>query len=295
MDSTLKVTCGQCEKVYQIPLEKLRKAVHHATCTRCGQRLTILRPDAAPISSRRPSPERRGDLPSTPTPEPKSPVSSRSVELKPSPRVTPERESARMRQVRETTLLSTFEREPIVVPAFYLDLTPVTNAQYQRFVDDTGHRPPLSWASRKPAPQLLDHPVVDVSFEDARQYARFCNKRLPTDVEWQAAARGPDNRRFPWGNDWDPAKCACPESGASGTVKVASYESGAAACGCLHLLGNVWEWTEPDPRSKPPEEGYRWVFGGSYCHACNTDALPRNAVSVHKSYRYLGFRCSADL
>lgn len=201
-----------------------------------------------------------------------------------------------MRQVPETILVSPFEREPLTVAAFLMDPTPVTNAQYHRFVEETGHRPPLSWASRKPAPQLLEHPVVDVSLEDARDYASYCQKRLPTDAEWQAAARGPEGRRFPWGNDWDPARCAGPESGATGTVKVTTCENGASACGCLHLFGNVWEWTEADPRVRPPESGYRWVFGGSYCHPCLVESPPpRNAVSVVKSYRYLGFRCAADL
>ncbi len=200
-----------------------------------------------------------------------------------------------MREVPGLVLRSAFEPEPIPVAPFFMDATPVTNAQYQRFVEETGGRPPIQWIGRRPAAHLLNHPVVDVSLENAEEYARWRGLRLPTDLEWQAAARGPDNRSFPWGDEWDPARCVGLHSGVSGTAAVDGHAAGASACGCLHLVGNVWEWTVPDPRSKPPEPGYAWVFGGSYCHPCQAGGgLVRNSVSITNAYRYLGFRCAAD-
>ncbi|MCC6554819.1 MAG: SUMF1/EgtB/PvdO family nonheme iron enzyme [Polyangiaceae bacterium] len=281
----LKVTCGQCGKMYQIPLEKLHRAVHHATCTRCGNRITIQRPTEPPppVSSRTGDTDRRSSL--TPAPELHTPSSVRRAQ-----------QYEGMVHVPGFTLESTFERQPVAIAPFYIDRTPVTNAQYQVFVDETGARPPAQWTGRRPPPALMGHPVVDVSLADARDYARWRRRRLPTDLEWQAASRWPDNRRFPWGDEWDPARCVGPHSGATGTVAVNDRTDGASACGCLHLVGNVWEWTEADQRSRAPEAGYSWVFGGSYCHPCHANgAIARNSVSSSNSYRYLGFRCAADV
>lgn len=282
----IRVTCDRCGKAYQVPLEKLRKAVHSATCTRCGNKFSVHRPaDALPPSP--PSPRVDSDLGGAITTAPEaqaSPLANRVA--------APEG----MVLVPAFTLRSAFERAPLAISAFFLEVTPVTNGQYQRFVDETRAAPPLQWSGRRPATHLLNHPVVDVPLDAARAYARWRRRRLPTDLEWQAAARGPDNRRFPWGNGWELERCVGPHSGADGPVGVDDPRDGMSPCGCRHLVGNVWEWTEPDPRSAPPERGYAWVFGGSHRHPCDVNGeIARNSVSAANSYSYLGFRCASDL
>ena len=83
--------------------------------------------------------------------------------------------------------------------------------------------------------------------------------RLPTGWEWEAAARGLDARTWPWGETFDPERCACVEVGIGRTVPVTSHPSGASACGAEQLAGNVWEWV-----ADPPTDGWRAVRGGSY-------------------------------
>ena len=88
---------------------------------------------------------------------------------------------------------------PLEMDGFEIGVYPVTNAQYQRFVQDTGHTPPQDWAEGIYPENRGDHPVVWVTCEDAEAYARYIGGRLPTFPEWQYAARGLDDRLFPWG------------------------------------------------------------------------------------------------
>jgi serine/threonine protein kinase len=181
------------------------------------------------------------------------------------------------------------------VKRFLLDRTPVTNAQYAEFLRATGETPPAHWLGGRLPSNKPHHPVVGVSRVQAARYAAFRGKRLPTALEWEAAVRGTDGRRFPWGDVYDANACHGSERGVAETVAVASLPAGVAACGAHDLVGNVWEWTVDADGMAPPEPGYAWVFGGSYKHRCEQEGhFPRTSVAVGKSYEYLGFRCAAD-
>jgi serine/threonine-protein kinase len=181
------------------------------------------------------------------------------------------------------------------VKNFQLDRTPVTNAQYTEFLRATGETPPAHWLGGRAPAQMLDHPVVGVSREQAMRYASFLGKRLPTALEWEAAARGLEGHRFPWGDSFEPARCHGPEKGTGKTASVGSLPEGASSSGALDLIGNVWEWTVDDARAPHPEPGYAWVMGGSFKHSCEQEGrLARTSVATGKSYEYLGFRCAAD-
>lgn len=193
------------------------------------------------------------------------------------------------------TLRSAYDGAEVEVASFLLDRTPVTNEQYAEFLRATGAQPPAHWIGGQPPPNRLDHPVVGINLDEARAYARWRGRRLPTNAEWECAARGPQATAFPWGDDWDAERCRCPGDGVDGTTPVDEHPLGATIEGCLDLVGNVWEWTEADPRLAAPEEDAAWVFGGSYRHACARDgAIARSAVAKRNSYEYLGFRCAAS-
>lgn len=199
-----------------------------------------------------------------------------------------------MIRVAGRTLFSAYGGTVDVGP-FLLDRTPVTNDDYAAFVRATGAAAPAHWLAGQPPAHELDHPVVGVTLDDARAYARWRGKRLPTSAEWEAAARGPEGRAFPWGDEFEGARCRCPDGDGDGTSAVDEYPLGATTEGCLDLVGNVWEWTETEPQLPAPEEGFAWVFGGSFRHACTRDgAIARSSVAVGNSYEYLGFRCAAN-
>ena len=178
---------------------------------------------------------------------------------------------------------------------FLIDRTPVTNLQYAKFLRATGEVAPVDWFRDRPPPNKDEHPVVGITLVQARRYARWRGKRLPSASEWELAARSPDGRPFPWGAEWDPKRCNCKERGHGDTVPVTHHQDKDGPGGCQDLVGNVWEWTEILPGNSPPDSGYLWVFGGSYLHPCNAgDGIARTSVHGDKAYAYLGFRCAAD-
>ena len=130
---------------------------------------------------------------------------------------------------------------------YYIDKTEVTNKQYKTFLAATGYSPewPMNflkhWVDGTYPPELADHPVVYVDFNDAKAYAEWAEKSLPTEAQWQYAAQGPEYYDFPWGNQWDPEKA---NVGSSGTKPVGSYPSGASPFGVLDMTGNVAEMTD---------------------------------------------------
>jgi formylglycine-generating enzyme required for sulfatase activity len=172
----------------------------------------------------------------------------------------------------------------VYVSAFWIDRFEVTNQAYLRFVQATGHRAPANrkpsvtlWEQNRPLPGIERHPVVNVSWEDAVAYCHWQGKRLPTEAEWEKAARGTDGRRYPWGNDWDFKKAnsasywagrtiefasgaewdafwirgegakISQEKGVKGevlTLPVGSFPEGASPYGLLDMAGNAAEWVQ---------------------------------------------------
>lgn len=136
------------------------------------------------------------------------------------------------------------------VESYKIGKYPVTNTQYQRFVEVTGYQPPSHWRDGKPLPWQATHPVINVSWDDAQAYCRWLSDelgttvRLPTEAEWERAARGANGREWPWGNTFDPNYANTWEGRSDWTTTpVGMYPLGTSPEGALDMAGNVWEWT----------------------------------------------------
>lgn len=214
----------------------------------------------------------------------------------------------------------------VFLPAYRIDKYPVTNAQYARFVAATGHRPPLHWDNGKIPPGLELHPVTMVSWFDAMAYAKWAGKRLPTEAEWEKAARGPDGRRWPWGSHMDVTRLNTYYNVGS-TTAVTRYPEGASYYGVMDMAGNVSEWVADDFKpyegSRAPAElfrgrvamantpldralkvvdlvpvdaSYKVLRGGSWkSDPFSTATYHRNYSWPHYASDFFGFRCVADI
>ncbi len=196
----------------------------------------------------------------------------------------------------------------VQLDTYYLDKFEVTNARYQAFCEATGHRLPEFWGMEvyHCGPEFPDHPVVGVSWGDAQEYAEWRGKRLPSEAEWEFAARGGlVGARFPWGDGLTPEHANYAGSAHHGTVPVGSYP--ANGYGLHDMIGNVSEWVADryaadyyarSPLVNPPgpAEGKFRVFRGGGWHTgpgCARvsfrNALPGNWVDFS-----VGFRCARD-
>jgi formylglycine-generating enzyme required for sulfatase activity len=140
-------------------------------------------------------------------------------------------------------------RQHVHLPAFAIAKTPVTNEQYAAYLQDTGHDRPRRWRSDKGPRGKESFPVVFVTWHDAVAYCRWLAEasqkpfRLPTEAEWEKAARGTNGRAYPWGNRWEEGRCNTVEAELNGITAVDAYPRGASPYGLLDMAGNVWEWT----------------------------------------------------
>jgi formylglycine-generating enzyme required for sulfatase activity len=162
----------------------------------------------------------------------------------------------------------------ILVPAFEIARYPVTNAEYHLFVWETGYRVPRFWTGFRYEEELANHPVVGISRVDALAYCEWLSRevgmkyRLPNEVEWERAARGDDDRIYPWGNTFDPWRCNTSESGRRATVEVGSFSPGGdSPWGVNDLIGNIWEWTSTILRAYPydPNDGRESLSSTDVC------------------------------
>jgi formylglycine-generating enzyme required for sulfatase activity len=181
-------------------------------------------------------------------------------------------------------------RSIVTVRDCYIDRYPVTNRCYADFMTATKHPAPLYW--KDPRWNKLDHPVVGISYRDAEAYARWAGKRLPTEEEWERAARGTDERIWPWGNDFGERRCNSKEWSSGSTSEVGKFPAGASPAGADDMAGNVWELTSGN------WEGFgKAIRGGSYQNSaayCRTTCRHGIDPDIRGS-TWLGFRCVMDL
>ena len=188
--------------------------------------------------------------------------------------------------------------------AFFLDSYEVTCGDYEKFVKEDSHPPPQGWQGRVCPAGEARKPVTGVTWGDAVAFCSARSKRLPTEQEWEFAARGTDGRRYPWGNEWH-AGLANAVGAATGMVEVGSYPAGKSPFGAFDMAGNAWEWTTADMTAYPggklpeptPEPGTKVLRGGSYLsNKIQAAATYRHGwkASGENSYAQAGFRCVKD-
>lgn len=199
----------------------------------------------------------------------------------------------------------------IIDHGYWIDKYPVTNEKYRAFVSAGGYNNQVYWSpegwtwktkNNITGPEYWndakwnkgDHPVVGVSYYEAEAYAKWAGKRLPTEQEWEKAARGEDGRQYPWGAEFDKAYCNSSESGLEHTTPVTQYPNGVSPYGCYDMAGNVWEWCVDWYDEE--QQDLRVRRGGSWLDLLGTlRASTRNWLHAgHRSIN-VGFRLAQDL
>ena len=209
-------------------------------------------------------------------------------------------------------VLHGWQRFQVGLASYYIGLHPVTNAQYARFVAETGHRPPseadrgsTAWVGDTYPPALADHPVTCVDWDDAQAYCAWAGMRLPTELEWEKGIRGSDGRKYPWGNFWSPARGLVSSEFTLSTSDVWDPAGAESAWGLFHAAGSVRNWCADnyDERAYDryrlgdftcPEGGAeRAVRGGSWRDGGSRDQCAvRSGKSPWVRADDLGFRCA---
>jgi formylglycine-generating enzyme required for sulfatase activity len=209
----------------------------------------------------------------------------------------------------------------VYLDSLEIDRYEVTNVQYRRFLLASGGDGPRRWPGRylhlwferapdwsgdRYPPGEARHPVVGVRLEEAAEYCAWVNKRLPTEAEWEKAARGTDGRVYPWGNAWNAGRANTGDEGAHYTRPVGSYPSGASPYGALDMAGNVWEWVsdlydrqyytwapQRNPHGPSSGTGEKILRGGAWDSSPDqARASYRNATHFFGPNFRVGFRCA---
>jgi formylglycine-generating enzyme required for sulfatase activity len=202
-------------------------------------------------------------------------------------------------------------QKKITLDGYWIYKNTISRAQYEKFCAATGRKFEPMWSQTWSADPKADRQQLPamVSWYEAADYAKWANAALPTEAQWEKAARGTDGREYPWGNDWDPAKCVSKESTLgkqlNGFLPVGSVPSGASPCGALDMAGSVWEWTAdwydyeayksaPDKNPTGPATGtYKAVRGGCVWF---DERFSRTAARFiqppqARDWTAIGFRC----
>jgi eukaryotic-like serine/threonine-protein kinase len=193
----------------------------------------------------------------------------------------------------------------VSVQPFFIDAFETTNEKYAEFVKATNHKPPPEWENSTFPNGQAKYPVVGVDWNDANDFAKWAGKRLPTEEEWEFAARGTNNFLYPWGNDWKQGSVNA--NGAGSSLSEVGKFQGASPFGVYDMIGNAWEWTSSDfkayPNGKLPNDyagktNLKTLRGGSF------EAPKEFAVTTYRIgwaaagaeiYSRTGFRCAKDI
>jgi formylglycine-generating enzyme required for sulfatase activity len=187
----------------------------------------------------------------------------------------------------------------VSVQAFFMDIYETTNEQYAAFVKATNHKPPTEWKNGAYPKEQAKFPVVGVNWNDANDYAKWAHKRLPSEEEWEFAARGANNFLYPWGNDWKQGNA---NIGGQSFAEVGKFK-GASPFGIYDMVGNAGEWTASDFKAYPNgklddvfagKSNLKTIRGGSF------DTVKDFATATYRigwqasgaeTYNRTGFRC----
>lgn len=227
----------------------------------------------------------------------------------------------------ERTDIQNRPEHKLILETFLIDKYPTTNVEYAKYIAQTKYRPPLDWENGEIPDNKMLHPVTLVSWYDAKNYCEFFGKRLPTEAEWEKAARGPQGNRWPWGNKMNSDYLNTYYNVGATTV-VTRYESGKSYYGVYDMAGNVSEWTASEflpyegstaPRelfaaktlvAQTPEDSamsvgdfvelkdrvFRVRRGGSWkSDPFSTSSYHRNYSMPHYASDFFGFRCVKDV
>jgi formylglycine-generating enzyme required for sulfatase activity len=216
-----------------------------------------------------------------------------------------ETETGQLVLVAAGPFLAGADRHSETLPAFYIDRTEVPNSAYARFCQAKGRPLPPGFAADHP-----DYPVVGITFVDAQEFAKWAGKRLPTALEWEKAARGPDGRSYPWGNDADPSRANVADTKPAGPMPVTAFAAAESPYRTVDMTGNVWEFADdlktPSAQAvrsfaailKPPPaatEPWYVIRGGSFKRPL-TDGVVYEWTSIPARFSApdIGFRCAKN-
>jgi formylglycine-generating enzyme required for sulfatase activity len=211
-------------------------------------------------------------------------------------------------EVRRAADVDEFPQRKVWVDDFFIDVHEVTNAQYKVYVDSMKVKAPPKWVDGNYGIGEDGLPVVSITWAEAAAYAKFVGKRLPTEAEWEKAARGTDGRQFPWGGDFDRTRA----NNGDHLTPIMSYPSGVSPYGAFDMAGNAAEWVDGVYKSYPRGQGdvlptdlpdrkevfsddrrvYRggsWNTFPKYLRCSNSES-----TTPGKRWVYIGFRCAMD-